>query len=111
MDFIPKSSLQKITAKYFLKVHIIAKVFYQYLVKSDFRGNAKYLSTEFKCDFLGAFLVKFNRCSVGETEKNPVVIEQRPLCTFKEREGMMGKTLCVAFKVSKLKENCSVHFT
>lgn len=57
-------------------------------------------------------MVKFNRCSVGETvKKNPVVIEQRPLCTFKEREGMLEKTLCVAFKVSKLKENCSVHFT
>lgn len=57
-------------------------------------------------------MVKFNRCSAGETvKKNPVVIEQRPLCTFKEREGMLEKTLCVAFKVSKLKENCSVHFT
>ena len=105
MDFISKSSLQKNNCKVFFKSPHHSKSFYQYLVKSDFRGNAKYLSTEFKCDFLGAFMVKFNRCSVGETVKKIQLLSNSTHCAHSKRgKGWWGKLCALLLKFQSWKK-------
>lgn len=76
----------KYNSSYFLKSPNHCRSFDQYLVKSNFRRNAKYLSTEFKCDFTGGFMVKFKRCSVGEAGKKSSCYRTEPTVHV-QREG------------------------